>query len=128
MNQPVPAQSPIPPQPGQPPVPPVNMVPSQSNGFAIAALVLGIIAFLFGWLGFFNLLTAILAVVFGIVALVKHQSKGMAITGTALGAVGLLASIAVGLFFTAAIIEGVRNGDIQQSTPAPESSLFDSYE
>lgn len=127
MTQPAPAQPPVPPQPQQP-VPPAGVAPSQSNGFAITALVLGIVAFLFGWTGFFNLLTAVLAVVFGIVALVKRQSKGMAITGTALGGVGLLTSILVGLFFTAAIIEGVRNGDLQQSTPSTESSLFDSYE
>lgn len=127
MTQPAPAQPPVPPQPQQP-VPPAGVAPSQSNGFAITALVLGIVAFLFGWAGFLNLLTAVLAVVFGIVALVKRQSKGMAITGTALGGVGLLTSILVGLFFTAAIIEGVRNGDLQQSTPSTESSLFDSYE
>ena len=127
MTQPAPAQPPVPPQPQQP-VPPAGVAPSQSNGFAITALVLGIVAFLFGWAGFFNLLTAVLAVVFGIVALVKRQSKGMAITGTALGGVGLLTSILVGLFFTAAIIEGARNGDLQQSTPSTESSLFDSYE
>ena len=122
MTQPV--QPSVPPQPGQP-VPPAGAPAQQSNGFAIAALVLGIIAFLFGWAGFFNLLTALLAVIFGIVAIVKRQSKGMAITGTALGGVALITSLLVGLFFTAAIIEGVRNGDIQQST---DSSLFDSYE
>lgn len=101
------------------PVPPVPGTPSKSNGLAIAALVLGIIAFLFGWLGFLNLLIAILAVVFGILALVKHQSKGLALTGTILGGLGLLTSLIVGLISGAAFLSSLSQ---QTSTGSNSSS------
>ena len=103
----VPQNQPVSPAPA--PVQPVA-APIQGNGsgFAIAALVLGIVAFLFGWLGAFNILTAILALVFGIIALNKHQSKGMAITGLVLGGLGLLASLIVAFFFGIAMLSGIQ--------------------
>jgi hypothetical protein len=79
---------------------------SSSNGFAITALVVGIVAFLLGWTGILGLVLAIVALVFGILALTKKQSKGMGITGIALGSVALLTSlffITVGL----AVLGGV---------------------
>ena len=73
------------------------------KGLAIAALVLGILAFLSGWMligGIFGLVGLIL----GIVALVKANKgqadgKGMAITGIVLSILGLLAAIVVGILF-----------------------------
>lgn len=125
MDQPNPAPTPAPapaPQP-QPPVSPNVPAPAKSNGLAIAALVLGIIAFLFGWAGFFNLLVAALAVVFGIIALVKHQSKGFALTGTILGGLGLLTSLIVGIFFSAAILSSAsKYENTNTSTSTSQSS------
>ncbi len=99
-NQPE-SQAPV--QPVAPVTPTAAPASGNGSGFAIAALVLGIIAFLFGWLGFLNLLTAILAVVFGIVALTKHQSKGMALTGLILGGIALVASVIWGIIGIAAL-------------------------
>lgn len=73
------------------------------KGLAIAALVLGILAFLSGWTvigGIFGLIGLIL----GIVALVKANKgqadgKGMAITGIVLSTLGIIAAIAMGVFF-----------------------------
>jgi hypothetical protein len=67
------------------------------NGLAITALVLGIVAFCLGWTGIFGLVLAVLAVVFGIIALVQKQSKGMGITGLVLGAIALVTALFITL-------------------------------
>lgn len=53
------------------------------SGFAVTALVLGIV-------GLIIIIIAPVALVFGIIALTKGQSKGMAITGIVLGSIGTL--------------------------------------
>lgn len=68
-----------------------------SNGFGVTALVVGIVAFLFGWTGIPGLLLATVAVVFGILALVKKQSKGMGITGIVLGSLALVTALFITL-------------------------------
>lgn len=73
---------------------------SNANGLAITALAVGVFGFLFGWMPIFGLILGAIALIFGIVALVNHQHKGMAITGLVLGALAVLASIffaAIGL-------------------------------
>lgn len=80
-----PVQSPQPVQPAQPAKAP--------NGFGVTALVVGIVAFLLAWTGFFGLILAIVALVFGILALVKKQSKGMGITGIVLGSLALITAL-----------------------------------
>lgn len=117
MEQSSPApEQPVAPQPPVVPTPPAPATPGKSNGLAIAALVLGIIAFLFGWLGLFNLLVATLAVVFGIIALVKHQHKGFALTGTILGGLGLLTSLIVAVIFGAALLSGASHSSSSSSS------------
>lgn len=64
-----------------------------SDGLAITALVLGIVAFLFGWTGLFGLLLAVVAIVFSIIALVKKQHKGMSITGLVLSGIAFLTAV-----------------------------------
>jgi len=64
-----------------------------SQGLAIAALVLGLIAFLTGWIPAWGLLIGGLAVVLGGIAVAKRQSKGMAITGIVTGAIGAVSSL-----------------------------------
>ncbi|WP_223269522.1 hypothetical protein [Frigoribacterium sp. ACAM 257] len=61
----------------------------------MAALVLGILAFLTGLVKVLGLLLAIAAVALGIAALVKKQQKGLAVVGLALGSVALLTGIIV---------------------------------
>lgn len=88
-------------QPDQAPQPAVpNPQPEKSNsskGLAITALVLGIVAFCVGWTGPFGLVVASAAVVFGIVALVKKQNKGMGIAGVVLGGIALITATVVTL-------------------------------
>lgn len=52
----------------------------ESIGFGIASMILGIVALIFFCTGC-NILFAILAIVFGIVQLVKNKQKAFAITG-----------------------------------------------
>lgn len=68
------------------------------NGFAITALILGILAFLTGWMSILSFVTSIPAVVFGSLALSKHQSKGMAVTGLVLAGLSILFVVGVLIF------------------------------
>jgi len=74
-------------------LPPQPPLPKKSSGLALASLIVGIVAFLAGWVPVFGALIGVAAVVLGIFTLRKRQSKGMAITGIVLGAVALLTSI-----------------------------------
>ncbi|WP_255364168.1 Ltp family lipoprotein [Frigoribacterium sp. MCBA15_019] len=67
----------------------------KAAGLAIAALVVGIGAFLFGLVPVFGALVGIAAIVLGVLALRKQQSKGMAVTGVVLGAVATIVSVGV---------------------------------
>ncbi len=68
----------------------------KTNGLAIASLVLGIVAF-FGDFLFF--IPSILAIIFGVVGMVKAKSygngKGMAIAGLVLGIVALIVTVII---------------------------------
>ena len=64
-------------------------------GFALAALIVGITAFLFGLLPVFGALVGIAAVILGSIALTKQQSKGMGIAGIVLGGIAILSSMGV---------------------------------
>lgn len=83
-----------PPPPTAVPVPAAALANGETNGFAIASLVLGIL-WLY-WLG------SILAIVFGHIALVQIQRKrgnsagrGMAIAGLVLGYIGVAIAILI---------------------------------
>jgi len=78
--------------PPYPPLYPYYVASPSTNGFAIAALVLGILWVY--WIG------SILAVVFGHIALVQtrehgQRGRGMAIAGLVLGYIGLAVLVAV---------------------------------
>ena len=71
-------------------------VQPQSNGLAVASLVLGILSIVFVWIPFVGLISWILApvgLVLGLVALSKPFGRGMAIAGTVCSGVGLLGCI-----------------------------------
>ncbi|MNH58548.1 hypothetical protein D3C73_103530 [compost metagenome] len=96
-----PAPAPQPAQPAQQ----VVVAPPRPNGFAVTALVLGIVGFLLGWTGVIGLIIGVLALVFGILAIIKHQNKGMGVTGVVLG--GLTVAFALlWMFVIAALISG----------------------
>ena len=71
---------------------------SESEGFGIASLVLGIITVLL----FCTCISCILAIIFGIIQLVKGNKKGMAIVGLITGGIGFIASVIlyILIFFT----------------------------
>ncbi len=95
---------------------------NKGKGFGIAALILGICAFVFAWIPVLNWILAILAIVFGIVALVKKAKKGMAITGLVLGAVAIFLAI-FWSFFGLAFFAGIADSASSSSS----SSYYDLY-
>ena len=74
---------------------------SESEGFGIASLILGIITVLL-FCTCISWITGILAIIFGILQLVKGNKKGMAIVGLITGGIGFAASIIlyILIFFT----------------------------
>lgn len=108
----------------QPPAytPTSTPAPAQGKGLAIAALVVGIVAFLTGLVPFLGLILGLAAVVLGVIALVKRQPKGLAITGTALGAVALIVSLIATLVagaLTAAVVGAASEVAEQAEVTAP---------
>ena len=65
---------------------------SESEGFGIASLILGIITVLL-FCTCISWITGILAIIFGILQLVKGNKKGMAIVGLITGGIGFVVSI-----------------------------------
>lgn len=88
--QPVP-QSPAYGAPVSPPQ--VYVKPQPGNGLATAAIVLGIIAFLIGWLAHYSFLASIPAIACGIAALTKHQDKTRALAGIILASISMVFAI-----------------------------------
>lgn len=92
--QPTPAAAPAPVQPTQ---------PTEAKGLAVAALVVGIVAFLSGWAPIWGMIVGIAAVVLGILALKKRQNKAMSVVGLVLGAIGLVSSLIFTLMWAAVL-------------------------
>lgn len=81
-----PPPTPLPPPPGTfAPAPPAGPVPQRDNGFAIAALVLGILGFVF------PLICGVPAIVFGVLGRARAKeggpNGGLALAGLILGIV-----------------------------------------
>jgi hypothetical protein len=110
---PPPAQyiPPAPIQPGWKPPPPPPYPAAPQQGLAAASLVLGIVSITVGWCCSFGVITAPVAVVLGIVALVqikndpkKNAGKGMAIGGIATGGVYIFVLAIIILIYGIGII------------------------
>jgi hypothetical protein len=92
-------------------------------GFALAALLVGIAAFLFGLIPVFGALVGIAAIILGVLALRRSQPKGLAVTGIVLGGLAVIASIA-----TTAGISALNNASSNQpaivasESPAPDAA------
>jgi hypothetical protein len=94
------------------------VVSKASKGLGIAALVLGIVAFVFSWIPILGLLIALSAVVLGILALVKRQPKGFSITGMSLGAFALISALVFTSSFFAFV--GTSTSSIESSQSSSE--------
>ncbi len=68
-------------------------IAKKKKAFAVAGLVLGISAFALGFIPVLGFLLGVGSVVFGIVAILQNQSKGLSITGLVLGAIGGITSL-----------------------------------
>ncbi|MGN6407944.1 MAG: Ltp family lipoprotein, partial [Curtobacterium sp.] len=96
----------------------------RTAGLAIAALVVGIVAFVFGWVPVFGAILGVVAIVLGAIALRKRQSKGLAVTGLVLGAVAAITSITfaagLGAAFNSASDSAKQSSVVAETaTPAP---------
>lgn len=115
------------PMPGNSPV--VTYAP-RKRGLAVTALVLGISAFILGWLPFIGLIIGLIGVGIAIAALATGQSKGFAITGLVLASIAAATSLLMSLAFPA-FIDGFKEGmDManQPSSSSPAPSASDSEE
>jgi len=104
--------------------------PKSGNGFAVTALVLGIIAILGCLIPFVNILSgllATLALIFGIVGLVqsnkRNAGKGMSIAGIVLAGLSILGVVLSGMVFTQAVDSAVKTGtsDLTKSASQPKA-------
>jgi hypothetical protein len=93
----------------------------QSNGFAIASLVIGIIALL-GSCCYGGLL-GILGIIFGIVAIKKSQSQGMSIAGIATSAVALLITITIIVFAIIYMVNPSFQQAVENAATTTEQSI-----
>lgn len=71
------------------------VVEKSKNGFGVTSLIVGIVSIIFCWTGFFGGILETIAIVFGIVGIIKKRGTGMAIAGLVCGSVALLISIAI---------------------------------
>lgn len=95
-------------------------VAKKPSGLAVAALVVGICAFLSGLLPVFGALVGVVAVVLGVLALRKHQSKGMSVTGLVLGGVAVIASIGMTAGLGALMSSPSSGGSVASVTRSAE--------
>lgn len=85
------------------------------KGFAIASMVLGIVALVFFCIWYISIPCGILAIIFGILA-IKSTGRGMAIAGLITGSIGfvltILIFISIFIFgFTAAFVSTMEGLD-----------------
>jgi hypothetical protein len=80
--------------------------PAPTNGLAIAALIVGIIAFVSGWAPIWGILVGATAVVLGILGLKKPGGKAMSIIGIVGGGLSALWSLITTVFFVIALVAG----------------------
>ena len=84
-------------------VPPITPPPLRSKRIVIAALTVSIVAFLGGWIPVLGLLLGAAGITLGVIALVKRQSKGLAITSLVLASLAFLTSTVM----TIAVASGI---------------------
>lgn len=66
---------------------------ANNNGFAITALVLGLIGVVLNFIPFLPYPISILAIIFGVLGMNKTAKRGMSIAGIVLGVAGILMKV-----------------------------------
>ncbi|SKA02919.1 protein of unknown function [Pilibacter termitis] len=106
---------------------------TKTNGFAIAALVLGIIGIvgsLIPILNIFSLLLGIVGLVLGILAILKANrqgsSKGMSIAGIILSSLTILVAIIINVIVVIAVNEVANDPDFQSTLEEMTEEVSDS--
>lgn len=95
----------------------VNGAPQkgQSNGLGIASMVLGILSLVtICCVPYAPIILGLIAVILGIVQIVKNEKKGMAIAGIVCGAIGLIAYVALFALGTYALSTGIYDEFLNQ--------------
>ncbi|MBC9927964.1 MULTISPECIES: hypothetical protein [unclassified Leucobacter] len=112
-----------------PPVPGLAVGAPVAKGLAIAALVVGIVAFLSGLVPIWGIIVGVVGVALGVIALVKGQPKGLALTGTILAGVAVVASIIATIIagaFTAAVVDTVeKQTSVTSEIPGEDAAATD---
>ncbi|MGK9147721.1 MmpS family protein [Plantibacter flavus] len=118
-----PNQPPAPQQPYAQQMPPA---PKSGNGLGLAALIIGVVAFVGAFIPFVNFVSGFLAfvgLVLGVIAIfLKGRSKGLAIAGAAISFVAMILSIILAITYTAgfagAVSEGIKTAQAEASVEA----------
>lgn len=124
-----PSAQPVMAVPAEPPVKP-------SSGFAIAALVLGILALLNCWIPFVGVVGLVLGVVglvFGIVSLVRvgrnlASGKGMAIAGTICSSIAIVVALLMSIFSFVLLEAVVKDSNAYDEIRDLISQMDEEYE
>lgn len=100
--------------------------PARPKGLAIAAMIVGIVSLVLCATVFIGIAGGIAAVVLGIIAIAKSQSKGMSITGIVTGALAIIVAgvlVAGSIAFVGAFTESTRSTveELDQLTEELES-------
>lgn len=91
-----------------------NSGKGQGTGFGIASLVLGIVSIVVCCIWYISIPAGILAIVFGIMQIVKNEKRGMAIAGIICSAVGVIASIVVLIYAAYMVSSGLYQDIMNQ--------------
>lgn len=90
-----------------------------SKGFAIVALIMGILAIVNSFIPVINFIAyifAVLGIIFGIIGIVKKNGKGMAITGLVLAGVALILATVINAGTSSAINEATGDNSVPSNT------------
>lgn len=103
-------------------VPAQRPIPPSTNGLAVAALVVGIVAFFVGLIPILGLVLGATAVALGCLSLRRTIGRGLGITGLVLGALAGLTSLITTLALLAGLGQAASStagaADLDSSTPA----------
>lgn len=99
---------------------------NQKSGFAVTALVLGIIGIVLSFIPIINtgaFILGILALIFGVVGLLTHNKKGMCIAGIIIGILAMVISFQMQSAFSKALDE--TTASLEESSNELQESLDD---